>query len=221
MVKLFLMQNNALPSSESECLPMHLLNKSSLFWHLSSGKQPTAHLHPASLSSSSHAWVPTWGCRLAILHSGDHVPLTKVDSWRLLPFQLCQSLLLPGVIIQYPCHVWQVLDSVCQWWHCWILSDIPMWIHRMQVLQPSDVSLHPSLVWLVHMWVDCCPYVQWMGIKSGILWSVQWHSISMPGIPVLNCGSSAQMVSGFCCQMLWGDSVHHLVSVKAPLQALP
>ena len=32
MVKLFLTQNKAFPSSESECLPMHLLSNASLFW---------------------------------------------------------------------------------------------------------------------------------------------------------------------------------------------
>ena len=32
MVKLFLTQNSALPSSESECSPMHVLSKVSLFW---------------------------------------------------------------------------------------------------------------------------------------------------------------------------------------------
>ena len=32
MMKLFLAWNSALPSSESECLPMHVLSKASLFW---------------------------------------------------------------------------------------------------------------------------------------------------------------------------------------------
>ena len=52
MVKLFLMRYSTLPSSESECSPMHVLSKTSLFWGGSSFLV-LIHLWQAANSTSS------------------------------------------------------------------------------------------------------------------------------------------------------------------------
>ena len=102
------------PSSESECSPMHLLSNVSLFWRETSFlvcihfQQVALHIFTLHLCPVGHMHeVLTWGHRLIILHSGDHVPFTKVDSWGpISPFSCAGHCLLPGVIVQYPCHVW-------------------------------------------------------------------------------------------------------------------
>ena len=108
MVKLFLTQNNALPSSESECLPMHVLSNASLFW---SGTSFLVLIHfwqaANSISSpcASAQLVTCMGANLRVRACNSSCSTHKGRLMRTSPFQLCQSWLLPGVIIQYPCHV--------------------------------------------------------------------------------------------------------------------
>ena len=67
MVKLFLMQNSAFPSSESECSPMYVLSKASLFWRGTSFVE-LIHLQQAANSTSSPCassqLVNMHGCQL-------------------------------------------------------------------------------------------------------------------------------------------------------------
>ena len=133
MVKLFLMQNSTLPSSESEFSPMHVQSKASLFWRGTSFLV-LIHVWQVANSTSSPcasgqlvmcmgANLRVWACDSSLRWS-----CSTCKGWlmRTFPFLLCQSLLLPGVIVQYPCYVWLVLSSACQHQHCLILSDIPM-----------------------------------------------------------------------------------------------
>ena len=111
MVKLFLMRNSALPSSESECSPMHVLSKASLFWGVTSFLV-LIHLWQVANSTSSPL------CFLPI----GHVHRCQLEGAGLCFFQAitfhsqgladedlsslsCQLPLLPGEIIPYLCHV--------------------------------------------------------------------------------------------------------------------
>ena len=61
MVKLFLTRNSALPSLGSECSPMHVLSKASLFW----GGMSFLGAHPLTAGSQQHILIL---CFLPVCH---------------------------------------------------------------------------------------------------------------------------------------------------------